>query len=50
MRELTDWNDNEKFSPTKIFQDVLGPSCDDRINTSCCIDTTKLAQAPNEYV
>lgn len=46
MRKINDWNENEKFSPNKIFQDVLNSSCKNRINTSCCIDTTKLAQAP----
>lgn len=39
MFRINDWNENEKFSPKKIAQDVLDTS---GINTSCCVDTTNL--------
>ena len=43
-----EWNENEKFSPRNIAQDVLKESKThtSSVKTSCCIDTTKLAAGP----
>ncbi|WP_407415203.1 hypothetical protein [Methanobrevibacter sp.] len=46
MFKLNKWNENEEFFPKKIAQDVFIASCPDRINTSCCIDTTKITSGP----
>ena len=42
MFRINDWNENEKFSQTKIAQDVIDTQRQKSINTSCCIDTTNL--------
>ncbi|MDO5859185.1 hypothetical protein [Methanobrevibacter sp.] len=45
MYRINTWNENEKFFPKKIAQDLLDErtSC---VNTSCCIDTTKITSGP----
>ena len=42
MFKLNGWNENEKFSPGKIAQDVIRTQRNTNINTSCCVDTTNL--------
>ena len=46
MYNINEWNENEKFSQNKIAQNVMNKTKDSHINTSCCIDTTKIASGP----
>lgn len=61
MYKRNEWNENEKFSLNKIAQDVLDmskksspffdhniveTSKSSNIQTSCCIDTTKITAGP----
>ena len=47
MYKLNTWNENEKYFPRKIAQDVLNnnPISASSVKTSCCIDTIKIASA-----
>ena len=47
MYKLNTWNENEKYFPQKIAQDVLNndPISTSSVKTSCCIDTSKIANA-----
>ncbi len=36
---------NEKISLPKTAQDVMNTSCQNSIETSCCIDTTKITSS-----
>ena len=42
MYKRNEWNENKKFSFNKIAQDVINTSNHNSINTSCCVDTTKI--------
>ena len=46
MYERNEWSENKNFSLKKIAQDVMNKKSHSNINTSCCIDTTKITAGP----
>ncbi|WP_407379809.1 hypothetical protein [Methanobrevibacter sp.] len=43
MYKLNSWNENQEFKSSKIAQNIVSGPCGSDINTSCCIDTTKIS-------